>query len=318
MISLVIPIFNEEATLERLYERVVAASAAWGDTYEALLVDDGSHDDSLSMMQAMADRNPAFAVIKLSRNFGHQAAISAGIMHARGDAVVVMDGDLQDPPEELNRFLSKWREGYDVVYAIRQQRKEHLLKRLAYALFYRVLKVVSHISIPLDSGDFCVMDKKVVRVLNREMPERIRFVRGLRAYAGFKQIGVAYDRPERAAGTTKYSFRKLMKLALDGILDFSVFPLRIATFMGFALSVGSLGLAGMYLVARMLRMPIFGHAPGDVTGFTTLAVGMFFLGGMILLVLGCIGEYLGRIYTEVKQRPFYIVETIYRRAAGEP
>lgn len=312
MISLVIPIFNEEATLAQLHARIVAASASWGDSYEAILVDDGSEDNSLQMMREIAARNPAFVVIKLSRNFGHQAAISAGIMQARGDAVVVMDGDLQDPPEELSRFLDKWREGYDVVYAVRQHRKEHLFKRTAYALFYRILKLVSHINIPLDSGDFCVMDKKVVRVLNREMPERIRFVRGLRAYAGFKQIGLAYDRPERAAGTTKYSFRKLLKLALDGIFDFSVFPLRIAAVLGFVMSVSSLGLACVYLVARFLHMPIFGRAPGDVTGFTTLAVSMFFLGGMILLVLGCIGEYLGRIYTEVKQRPFYIVEDIFR------
>ncbi len=177
-------------------------------------------------MQKIAEQDPHFKIVTLSRNFGHQPAISAGISIAKGDAVVIMDGDLQDPPEELPRFLAKWQEGYEVVYAIRTKRKEGLFKRIAYKSFYKLLDFISDIEIPLDSGDFCVMDKKVVRVLNEEMPEQLRFVRGLRAFAGFKQIGVKYERAERNAGEVKYTFSKLVKLALDGLFGFSIFPLR--------------------------------------------------------------------------------------------
>ncbi|RMG83481.1 MAG: glycosyltransferase [Bacteroidetes bacterium] len=310
MISIVIPIFNEAENLRMLHDRLVAAAPSWGEDYEIILVDDGSSDRSFEIMEAFARQNPRFKIIKLSRNFGHQAAISAGLKYAKGDAVVIMDGDLQDPPEELNRFLAKWREGYQVVYAIRTKRKEGLHKRFAYKLFYRLLDWVSDIDIPLDSGDFCVMDRKVVHALVHEMPEQNRFVRGLRAYAGFRQIGVAYERSERAAGEPKYTFRKLVNLAVDGLLDFSTFPLRMATYLGFFIAFPSFLMGIFFIFHRLLNFKVLGYSPEDTPGLATLAVGLFFLSGVMLIMMGIIGEYLGRIYKEVKRRPFFIVDEL--------
>ncbi len=308
MISIVIPIYNEEENLDYLYKRLSEASPLWNETFEVVFVDDGSFDRSLEMMRAIHEKDQRFRVVKLSRNFGHQAAISAGIKRAKGDAVIIMDGDLQDPPEELPLFLNKWREGYEVVYAIRKNRKENIFKKMAYAGFYRMLATISNISIPLDSGDFCLMDKKVVRALNKLMPEQNRFVRGLRAYAGFKQIGVEYDRAERAAGEVKYTFGKLVKLAMDGLLDFSTFPLRMASYLGFIISAFSFMLGIFFIFHRLLDFKIMGFSPRDVPGTASLAVAIFFLGGITLIILGIIGEYLGRIYVEVKRRPFYIID----------
>jgi len=316
MISIVIPIYNEEENLDMLQQRITEAAPGWEDDYEVVLVDDGSRDRSAEMMRRMADQDEHFRIISLSRNFGHQAAISAGIKAAEGDCVVVMDGDLQDPPEELHRFLAKWREGYDVVFAIRTKRKEGFFKRTAYKSFYRLLGGISDIEIPLDSGDFCVMDRKVVDVLNQEMPERSRFVRGLRAYAGFRQIGISYEREARHAGEAKYTFQKLVKLALDGIFDFSTFPLRLATYLGFIIAIPSF-LAGIFfIVHRIFDFKVLGYSPTDTPGLASLAVGMFFLGGVMLLIMGILGEYLGRIYYEVKQRPFYIVREEYSQKSS--
>ena len=248
MISIVIPIFNEEECLPLLHRKLMSASPLWKEEYEVVLVDDGSKDGSLPIMLYMVQKDKRFRVVKLSRNFGHQGAISAGIAQARGNAVVIMDGDLQDPPEELPKFLKKWREGYEVVYAIRTKRKEGLLKRMAYAFFYRSLALISDIEIPLDSGDFCLLDKKVVTALKQDLPENIRFVRGLRAYAGFRQIGVTYERDERAAGEVKYTFRKLLKLATDGVFGFSTLPLRLATYMGLFISVVSFAIGMFFIV----------------------------------------------------------------------
>ncbi|RYF86806.1 MAG: glycosyltransferase, partial [Chitinophagaceae bacterium] len=306
MISIVIPLFNEEENINQLYSRLTGCSPLWKEDYEILFVDDGSYDATLPMLQKISATDKHIKTIKLSRNFGHQAAISAGIMHAKGDAVIIMDGDLQDPPEELPRFLAKWREGYHVVFAVRQKRKESVLKKLCYTIFYRLLRLISDINIPLDSGDFCVMDKKVVKVLNTELVEHSRFVRGLRAYAGFKQIGVKYERSERAAGEVKYTFHKLVKLALDGLLDFSVFPLRLATYIGFMIAFPSFLVGLFFVIHRIFNFKIFGYSPSDTPGLASLAVGVFFLGGVIMVMLGVIGEYIGRIYFEVKKRPFYI------------
>lgn len=311
MISIVIPIYNEEENLDLLYTRLTNAAPAWGDTYEVVLVNDGSKDRSAFMMREIAEKDEHFRIVTFSRNFGHQAAISAGIQAARGDAVVIMDGDLQDPPEELHRFLEKWREGYDVVYAVRTKRKEGFFKKIAYKTFYRVLGMISDIDIPLDSGDFCVMDRKVVDTLVKEMPEKSRFVRGLRAYAGYKQIGVKYERAERNAGEVKYTFKKLVKLALDGIFDFSTFPLKLATYIGFIIAIPSFLIGIFFIIHRILDFEILGYSPSDTPGLATLAVGMFFLGGIMLIIMGILGEYLGRIYYEVKQRPFYVVDNIY-------
>ncbi|RFS17187.1 glycosyltransferase family 2 protein [Emticicia sp. C21] len=313
MISIVIPIFNEEENLQNLYTRLTAAAPSWGEDYEIVLVDDGSRDSSLTMMRVMAEKDARVRIVKLSRNFGHQPAISAGIKTAKGDAIVIMDGDLQDPPEELHRFLDKWREGYEVVYAVRTKRKEGFFKKMAYSTFYRILAWISDIEIPLDSGDFCVMDRKVVNVLVHEMPEQLRFVRGMRAFAGFKQIGVTYERAERAAGEVKYTFKKLVQLALDGLFGFSSFPLRLATYMGFIISIPSFFLGIFFVLHRLIGFKVFGHAPEETPGTASLAVGMYFLGGVILIILGILGEYIGRIYIEVKKRPFFVIDEVIEK-----
>lgn len=313
MISIVIPIFNEEENLQHLYSRLKNAAPSWGESYEIVLVDDGSRDRSLEIMKSFATADDCVRVIKLSRNFGHQPAISAGIQSAKGDCVVIMDGDLQDPPEELHRFLDKWREGYDVVYAVRTKRKEGFFKKMAYAAFYRILTWISDIEIPLDSGDFCVMDRKVVNTIVKEMPEQVRFVRGLRAYAGFKQVGVKYERAERAAGEVKYTFKKLMELALDGLFGFSNFPLRMATYLGFIIAIPSFLVGFFFIIHRIIGFKIFGHSPAETPGTATLAVGMYFLGGVILIILGILGEYIGRIYIEVKRRPFFVIEEVIEK-----
>lgn len=312
MISIVIPLLNEESNVQSLYDRLVAASTNWGDDFELIIVDDGSEDRTLDLLKELSEKDYRLSIISFSRNFGHQAAITAGIKYSTGDAVIVMDGDLQDPPEELPRFLNKWREGYHVVYAIRTKRKEHFFKRVAYQSFYRILGVIGDISIPLDSGDFCVMDRKVVDVLNKQMPEHNRFVRGMRSYAGFKQIGVKYERSERHSGKAKYTFKKLLKLAMDGLLDFSTFPLRIATIMGFLIAIPSFLVGTFFVIHRIFNFKVLGYSPSDTPGLASLAVGVFFLGGTIMLMLGIIGEYIGRMYFEVKKRPFYIVDKIYQ------
>lgn len=313
MISIVIPIYNEEENLQNLYTRLTNAAPSWKEDYEIVLIDDGSRDSSLTMMRVMAEKDSHVRVIKLSRNFGHQPAISAGIQEAKGDAIIIMDGDLQDPPEELYRFLDKWREGYEVVYAVRTKRKEGFFKKLAYSSFYRIMAAISDIEIPLDSGDFCVMDRKVVNVLVHDMPEQIRFIRGMRAYAGFKQIGVTYERAERAAGEVKYTFKKLVQLALDGLFGFSSFPLRLSTYLGISIAIPSLIIGLFFLVHRMFGFKVFGHTPEETPGLASLAVGMFFLGGVMLTMLGIIGEYISRIYIEVKKRPFFVIDEIIEK-----
>jgi polyisoprenyl-phosphate glycosyltransferase len=244
--------------------------------------------------------DPRFKVLRFSRNFGHQVAISAGIDHATGDAVILMDGDLQDPPEVLPRFIEKWREGFEVVYAIRRKRKENIFKRMAYALFYRLLRKLSYLHIPLDSGDFCLMDKRVVSVI-KNLHERNRFVRGLRTWAGFRQTGLEYERDARFAGEPKYTFGKLLKLAYDGLFSFSTVPLRLAVYMGFMFS-GLSFIGGFIIIYRKIVHQI------DVIGWASTIVIMTFLGGLLLMTLGVIGEYISRIYEEVKQRPIYIVQ----------
>lgn len=317
MLSIVIPIYDETEIIADLYERLTSAAPLWREEYEVILVDDGSMDDSLEQMVALTRKDARFSVVKLSRNFGHQAAISAGLKAAKGDAVVIMDGDLQDPPEAILSLLEKWREGYEVVYAVRRNRKENIFKRAAYSLFYRLLQRISNIDIPLDSGDFCLMDKKVVKVLNHTLTENIRFVRGLRAYAGFRQIGVTCERDPRSAGKSKYTASKLIGLAISGLLGFSMFPLRIAIYAGLLISITSILIGIVYIVIRVFNIPLFGHYATEAAGFATLAVGIYLLGGIILLMLGLLGEYIGRIYIEVKGRPMYIVDEVYRQGEAE-
>lgn len=221
-----------------------------------------------------------------------------------------MDADLQDPPEVVADFLQKWREGWDVVYAVRKARKEVFWKRWSYGLFYRILRSLSNVDIPLDSGDFCLMDRRVVQVIKNEMPEQTRFLRGLRAYAGFKQVGAPYDRPERAGGEAKYSFSDLVQLAISGVVGFSFVPLRIATWIGFLVAVPSFLVGLFFLIHRIFGFPFLGRYATETPGLATLVVGQFFLGGLILIMLGILGEYIGRIYLEVKKRPSFIVDEI--------
>jgi glycosyltransferase involved in cell wall biosynthesis len=304
-LSVVLPVFNERENLPALYERLVRVLDAGNQSYELVFVDDGSRDGSCDVLYALAEGDPRVVVVELARNFGHQIAISAGLDHARGDGVIVMDSDLQDPPEMLPEFIARWREGYDVVYAVRASRKENLLLRAAYALFYRMLRRIANIDIPLDAGDFCLMDRRVVDVLTA-MPERNRFVRGIRSWVGMKQIGLPYDRQGRYAGKPKYTLSRLTYLAIDGIVAFSFVPLRIITILGFIVSAVSIALAILYAVQRLA----FGLTP---PGFPTLIVAVFFLAGIQLITIGVIGEYVGRIYEEVKQRPLYVV----RRVTGK-
>ncbi len=303
-LSVVIPVFNEADNLPQLYSRLVKVLEGTGLDYEILFVDDGSRDDSLKLLHYIASRDVDVAVIELARNFGHQVAISAGIENARGRGVIIMDADLQDPPEVLPQFIEKWRAGHDVVYAIRQNRKEGWLKRSSYRVFYRLLQRIANIDIPLDAGDFCIMDRKVVDILV-DMPERNRFVRGIRSWVGLDQVGVTYARDARYAGMPKFTFSRLMYLAMDGLISFSYIPLRMITLLGFGVSVVSILLAIGYTIQKLTR----GLSP---PGFATTVVAIFFLAGVQLITIGVIGEYVGRIFEEVKRRPLYVIRKITR------
>jgi dolichol-phosphate mannosyltransferase len=298
-LSIVVPLFNEEENVGELYRRLVAALDALWLSYELVFVNDGSGDRTPALLDDLRRRDPRVIPLHLSRNFGHQPAISAGLAHARGQAVLIMDGDLQDPPEVLGRFIERWREGYEVVYAVRTQRKENIIKCAGYYLFYRVLRAVSDLDIPLDSGDFCLMDRRVVDVLNH-LPERMRFVRGLRTFVGFRQIGVTYPRAAREAGKPKYTFRALVRLALDGIISFSSAPLNLVTYLGLT----SGGLAIMLLMWLAISAWTRAQPP---SGWATAIVVVLFMGSVQLLSLGIVGEYVRRIFLEVKGRPTYIV-----------
>lgn len=304
-ISVILPLFNEQENLPELYRRVTAALEKTEPDFEIIFVDDGSRDGSLQIVTRIAQEDARVAVIALARNFGHQAAISAGLDQARGSAVIVMDADLQDPPEVLAQFIAKWHEGYDVVYAVREQRKEGWFKRTCYAAFYRVLQRMGNIEIPVDAGDFCIMDRRVVDLLVN-MPERSRFVRGLRSWVGLKQIGLSYERQARYAGQTKYSYYRLITLALDGLVSFSFVPLRIISVLGILISIISILLAISYTIQKLL----WGLSP---PGFPTTIVAVFFLAGIQLTTIGVIGEYVGRIFEEVKRRPMYVVRQMIRK-----
>jgi len=306
MISLVVPCYNEFEVLEELYARLSAAAQSWKEPYEVVLVDDGSKEESWSKIKSIHDRDPLWKAIRFSRNFGHQTAVSAGIFYAKGDCVIILDADLQDPPEELHKFLAKWREGYDVVYGIRTRRKEGVSKRAAYKLFYQILMRFSQVPIPYDSGDFCLIDRRVADLL-QTMPERNRFVRGLRAWVGLRQVGIVYERQARMAGEPQYTLSKLLQLAIDGVFSFSTLPLRFATYLGLLISCFAfLGVVFTFLQRVFARW--FEHIGlGPVPGFATIVIAILFLGAIQLVCLGIIGEYIGRIYEEVKQRPLWVV-----------
>lgn len=298
-LAVVIPLYNEEATLPELHRRLTDVLQELPTTYEVLFVDDGSTDGTAAMLDEIAEVDPAVAVVHLSRNFGHQQAITAGLDLADGDAVVVMDGDLQDPPELIPQMLARWRQGWDVVYAVRRRRKERWFRRASYYVFYRLLRLVSDVPIPLDAGDFCLLDRAVVTAI-RQLPERVRFVRGLRSFVGFRQTSLEYDRPPRYAGKAKYSLAALVRLALDGIVNFSSFPLNLVTCLGL---LGALVACGL-IVWVLLHALQFQAAP---QGWVSTLMVVLFMGSVQLLSLGILGEYLRRIFLEVKGRPPYFI-----------
>ena len=302
IISVVVPVYNERENLGALVGRLVPTlEGATGGSFEVLFVDDGSCDGSTEALDSLHDRERRLKVIHFSRNFGHQAALQAGLDEASGQAVCLMDADLQDPPEMLAQLIEHWRQGNQVVYAMRKQRKEGFLKRAAYAIFYRTMKIMAEIDLPLDAGDFCLLDRTVVESLN-SLRERNRFLRGLRSWVGFKQIGVEYERDARHAGAPKYTLRKLIRLALSGYIGFSAMPLRAAAWLGFLSAV--LGfVVGLWAVAtKLLGIP-------SPRGWASILAVVLFVGGVQLLMLGVIGEYLSRVYDEVRRRPLYIVSS---------
>lgn len=303
-LSLVIPLYNESEVFPELMARLSSFAAGSGLRVETILVDDGSSDGTTALIEKACRERPWCRGVLLSRNFGHQIAVTAGMQHARGEAVAIMDGDLQDPPEIVAEFHAKLQEGYDVVYAVRRERKENVFKRAAYAGFYRVLRRLATIPIPLDSGDFCVVSGRVARLMN-ELPERHRFVRGLRSWVGFRQVGHEYPRAARTKGRSKYTFFKLLKLAFDGIFTFSEHPLQWSMHFGMVIALGAFLWAAYVVLWRLLA-----DRSAVIPGWATLTAGMFFLGGVQLISIGILGEYVGRIHNEVKGRPLYVVDRL--------
>lgn len=300
VLSVVLPIYNEEDVIPEMYRRMTSVLEGIGEPYELVLVNDGSRDRSRELLNELHVHDPRVRVINFARNFGHQVAITAGMDYAQGDAVVVIDADLQDPPEVIAEMMDKWREGYEVVYGVRTEREGETWFKLATAnLFYRVMNSITSIDIPLDAGDFRLMDRAVIQTL-RAMREKRRYMRGLSVWVGFKQTPLPYRREARFAGETKYPLKKMLRFATDGITNFSLLPLQFATYMGFASAF--LALVGL-IVAVIGRL----FWPGALLGQATTLVSVLFIGGVQLISLGILGEYLGRIYEEVKGRPLYIV-----------
>ncbi|MER5940423.1 glycosyltransferase family 2 protein [Streptomyces sp. NPDC001928] len=298
LLSVVVPVFNNATTLRELHRRLRGALTPIG-TFEILFVDDGSSDGSADIIGELHREDPSVRLLRLSRNFGQQAALSAGLDVARGTAVVMLDADLQDPPELIGDLVERWRAGHEVVYMVRRTRKEGPLKRLSYALFYRVFRYLADIEVPLASGDFALLDRKVVAVL-RSMPERSRFLRGLRSWSGFRQAAVEYDRAARPSGESQYTLRRLAKLAADGLLGFSSVPLRLVSSVGLATAAAGAVMVTLVLLARLsaLSLPV---------GWTSTISVILLVGGAQLTTIGMVGAYIARIYHEVKKRPLYIV-----------
>ena len=298
--SVIAPVFNEKENLPELFRRVKEVMDQTRKPWELILVDDGSSDGSIDIMRELARRNKQIRPVIFARNFGHQVAVTAGLDYSRGDAVVIIDADLQDPPELILEMAKKWQEGYEVVFAVRTEREgESWFKLWTASLFYRLIYRITDVNIPLDTGDFRLMDRKVVNVMNK-MRERHRFLRGMAAWVGFRQIGVEYKRAARSAGETKYPFRKMFRLAINAVTGFSYFPLQVATFFGFVS-------AGISILA--IPVVVYMRVTGSQAFFgqATTLIAVLFLGGVQLISLGILGEYIGRLYDEAKGRPLYIV-----------
>lgn len=309
-LSVVVPVYNEREVILATHERLTRVLGASEDfRLEIVYINDGSKDGTEAILYRLAESSPQVRVISFSRNFGHQPAVSAGIAQASGDAVAVIDADLQDPPEVILQMLSYWRGGFQVVYGIRKKRKEPVLLRLAYAGFYRLYRSLSDIEVPMDSGDFCLLDRKVVDVIN-SLPEKNRFMRGLRSWTGFRQHGLEYDRESRAAGVTKYNLARLTKLAFDGIVNFSTAPLRLVFLVGAAMFVFSNLALILVVVQRLTGISLFGMRPTDVPGWTSVILALLVFSSVQMLSLGIFGEYLGRMYQEIKRRPEYVIKDV--------
>ncbi|AOY84333.1 MULTISPECIES: glycosyltransferase family 2 protein [Moorena] len=303
-ISVVIPLYNEESNIDYLFERLTIGLDNLNINYEIVCINDGSKDNTLKLLLQHHYSNPVIKVINLSRNFGKEAALSAGIDFASGAAIIPIDADLQDPPEIMGEMINKWREGYDVVYATRRSRQgDTWAKRFTANFFYRVIGQISHVQIPSNTGDFRLLDRRVVDAV-KQMPERTRFMKGIFAWVGFKQTSILYDRPPRYDGITKWNYWRLWNFAIDGITSFSLLPLKVWSYVGLILSIAGF----LYAAFLIVRTLLFGI---DLPGYASLMVVILFLGGVQLLTLGIIGEYIGRIFEESKQRPIYLVRELY-------
>lgn len=308
--SIVVPVYNEEEVIHETYRRLTEVMRSTKEAYELLFVNDGSKDRTAEIIKEYSEQDPAVVLLDFARNFGYQIAITAGMDYARGEAVVVIDADLQDPPELILEMIEKWKQGFDVVYAKRTKRKgETYFKKQTAAMFYRFLRAMTDIDIPLDTGDFRLLDRKVCNQMN-SIQEKNRFVRGLVSWVGFKQIAVEYERDERLAGESKYPLKKMLKLSMDGITSFSYKPLKLASYAGVTLS----GIGFIYLLVVMY-LKLF--TDSTITGWSSLIVIQLFFSGIILIILGMIGEYIGRIYDETKNRPLYIVREKYQLETRE-
>jgi glycosyltransferase involved in cell wall biosynthesis len=310
--SFILPIFNEQETIPETYRRLARVMDGLEGGSEVVLVDDGSNDNSLGMMRDLHQRDSRARYVSLARNFGHQIAVTAGLVFARGDAVIVLDADLQDPPELIPTMIERWREGYHVVYAkhISRQRESVAKKVFAY-VFYRFLRLLTNEDIPADTGDFCLMDRKVVDVLN-SLPERGRYLRGLRAWIGFRQTAVPFEREPRFAGSVKYTFRKSLSLAVTGVVSFSRVPLRVATYLGLVVALFAFVMIGVVIYWRLVSPAT------PLIGYTIITAVILFLAAVQLLCLGIIGEYLGRVYEEVKGRPIFTLKEVSGETAADP
>jgi len=309
-ISVVIPTYRSEDNLPILLDRLYEILTNEVDDFEIIVVNDNSPDNTLHYLRRIVIQHPKIKVISLARNFGQQIAISAGLKYITGDAAIVMDDDLQDPPEFIPHLINKWKEGFDIVYAIKKNRKEGFFKRLGYKMFYKMLDKLSEINVPKDSGDFSIMSRHVIELLNG-MPERDRFVRGLRAWVGFKQIGIECDRGKRYSGKPAYTISKILKLSLDGIFSLSNKPLKVTTWAGFMISLFSFLAMIITIIQKIVTYYYPDNALAVWPGMSSILLSILFLGGVQLISIGILGEYIGRIFNEVKQRPMYIIkETI--------